>query len=116
MTSFINFTETNDHEGESWTFWIQYDGNVDELDKFRLLIGGDEYLNDDDRGPVFELGHDVIPEQAVDVLVMFGGSGYMAYHTKLTGTFTCPSKPEGKTEDWWLEDLLYKGGIKACLK
>lgn len=39
---FMRFTETNDHEGETWTFWLQIAGNREAL---LTKWGGQGYMN-----------------------------------------------------------------------
>ncbi|WP_306365473.1 hypothetical protein [Nocardia sp. CC227C] len=111
MTTYRRFIETNDHEGETWNFWLQVDGNMtalailgDHLDKVN-----DELGEFDD--PAFVLEVDEIQGHEVDLLVRFGESLYMHQHNKVDGSMRLPkdftSGDLEATTDW-----LYKGGIK----
>lgn len=107
--TFVRFTENNEWEGETWVFWLQLDGNENELIKLRNLLAELELEADEDaEDPPYELAsfkENTLPEEHVDVLVKHGGSGYMAAHTKVLGKFTCPDE---------LGDggrALYKGDI-----
>lgn len=112
MTTYRRYTEANENEGETWTFWLQVDGNMvglellaDRLEQLAKTPDGDM----DDYPYVLE--DDQIEDRDVDVLVRFGGEGYMALHTKVDGSLRLPKKflagdPEGA------EMLLYKGGVK----
>lgn len=105
---FIHFQEMNEHEGETWNFWLQVDGNDDELDRLVVLLeraGVDEEL---------VLLDDEITEDQVDTLVEYGGSGYMNYHHKIKGLFTCPRPDLEDEHNMWsfVSRTLYKGGIK----
>mgnify|MGYP001103003982 FL=1 len=107
MTTFVRFEEYNDNEGETWNFWLQLDGNGEELDKLLNLLV-------DVEGECLEIGRDlayifttnVEPEQIVDKLVEYAEEGYMPSHSKVTGKFTCPDDLGENA------DKLYKGGIK----
>lgn len=105
---FVKFTERNENEGETWVFWLQLDGNDAELVKLWDLLADLE--DEDEDEPEFELddwAEETLPEEHVDVLVKHaGGTTYMAAHTKVVGTFTCPDE---------LGDggrALYKGQIR----
>jgi hypothetical protein len=108
---FVQFTEFNDHEGETWHFWLQLDGNEHELDKFRHLLTETAYgLHEEvleDLGYV--LTKNVEPESVIDLLVRYGADEagrYMAQHHKITGVFTCPVSLGENAEH------LYKGRIR----
>lgn len=105
MTQFVEFTEYNDHEGETWAFWLQVNGNEDELNKFA------EQLDEEDLEEQFSLNDTTLDEHDVDVLVKHGGGGYMNNHTKVTGVFRLVSY-----DDILLDDVLYKGGIRDFFK
>lgn len=108
---FVKFTEINEHEGETWTFWLQRDGNeaalaqlADALDEF----GGDEY----------HLADTALREDVVDVLVEHGGVGYRPLHTKVTGHLEVPTNLLAVDEDSGdvLQDGLYKGGVQRLFR
>lgn len=102
---FVPFVEENDWEGETWTFWLQLDGNEDELvHLYELLSDQETYTLD---------LNDVESEDAVDRIVARAGVGYFHSDNKVTGRFVCP-QPTG---DWgnrqeFLDDKFYKGRIE----
>lgn len=112
---FVKFTEHNDHEGETWNFWLQLDGNEAEIEKLSQLLntfeGGGEIS--------YELNTTMVLENEVDAVVKHSDQGYMNYHNKVTGTFTCPVVDEKLIEDEisdeafeWLDNQFYKGDIE----
>lgn len=115
MTNFIKLVEDNDHEDETWTFWLQYDGNEEQLQRLADLI-----TEASDAVPYdfpYELGVDedgdliTVSEEGVDLLVEHcANRGYMAEHQKITGKFTCPATldTDGIT--------LYKGRVRDYFK
>ncbi len=110
---FVRFDETNDHEGETWTFWLQVDGNENQLDKlWNLLIDAAKNPDDEDEEDedfaydLSDRSEETLAEEHVDVLVKHAaGVGYMAAHTKVVGKFTCPDSLGDGADD------LYKGKI-----
>ncbi len=103
---FVRFDETNEHEGETWTFWLQVNGNEDQLDKlWNLLIDA----AGDDEDFAYDLSsytEETLPEEHVDVLVKHAaGDGYRAAHEKVVGRFVCPDSLGDGADD------LYKGKI-----
>lgn len=108
MTAYAKFTENNDHEGETWRFWIPISGNRAALEHLDSAIGGSD-----------EYGLDLapVPEAEVDALVKHTGDGYMAYDNKLAGVLTLTAETIARIEDADDEgnDPLYKGGIKDFL-
>ncbi|MFI6304317.1 hypothetical protein ACIBCH_20800 [Amycolatopsis thailandensis] len=99
---FIALTETNDNEGETWRFWLQLDGNEDQLEHLRAAIAGADEEETYDLDSV----DDAVPESEVDVLVKHTLSGYMAYDHKVTGLL--------EIVDGWTDiDELYKGGVRG---
>lgn len=115
MSDFAKLIEHNDHEGETWIFFLQIDGNEENLAKLKGLI--DQY---DEDGNEYELSLDPIPEQIVDNLTEHGNdaSGYMPLFNKVTGTLRDFEEGDiveryGEGDDTWHElDGLYKGQIK----
>lgn len=99
--TYVKFTEQNDQEGETWTFWLPVEGNE------RALAGFADWLaQQGDRAEEYTLDLEARePEERVDALVEHGGSGYMAYHTKVSGLMSGPM-PDGP-------DRLYKGGVRG---
>lgn len=102
---FVQFTEINDHEGETWHFWLQLDGNEREITKLSDLL--DEAAAEATFELDYTLTGNIEPENVVDKLVQYADSGYMATHNKVTGKFTCPEVLGDNA------DNLYKGGICA---
>jgi len=111
---FVRFNETNDNEGETWTFWLQANGNEDQLDKlWNLLIDAAKNPDDEDEEDE-DFAYDLsdrrevtLSEYDVDVRVKHAaGEGYMAAHHKVVGKFTCPDSLGDGADD------LYKGKIR----
>ncbi len=99
--TFVRYTETNDSEGETWTFWLQRDGNEKPL---RWLADFLANVNAEDLDPEHELFlDDVLPEDHVDVLARWGGEAYMPLHSKVIGTMSIPEK--------FSPGDLYKGDV-----
>jgi hypothetical protein len=102
---FVPFVEKNDWEGETWTFWLQLDGNEDELVRLYELVSDNE---------TYELDlNDVESEESVDRAVRRAHVGYHYSDNKVTGRFLCPEKSnkENQTLSEFLDDAFYKGGI-----
>lgn len=116
---FVKLIEKNDHEGETWVFWLQYTGNEEEIQKL------DEMLKDWKSNSKYELDFELdtsltVGEQTVDILVehQYDRGRYNPAHNKVSGTFTCPEDPglDEVTEEWEdpnvsRERLFYKGQI-----
>lgn len=100
MSEFMRFHEYNDHEGESWDWWLQVTGNEAEIAKLASLL---DAVEEDDDDPWFDLTPDMETEEIVDKLVLYAQNGYYAAHNKVVGVFTCPEH---------IGDSLYKGGIR----
>lgn len=109
---YAKFVEDNDHEGESWTFWLQIDGNEGALDVLVAVL--EQYEEQVEHDSEYQLVTDVkLSDHDVDVLVDHGGGdGYMANHTKVTGVLTVPDGLLERTEYGPSLDRLYKGGVK----
>ena len=108
MTTYRRFVETNDWEGETWTFWLQVDGNMTAL-----AILGDvlDALNEDLVDVEFSLKDDEIDELTVETLVRYGESGYMHQHNKVSGSLSLPECFASMDFDA-VTTALYKGGIE----
>lgn len=109
---FVKWEETNDHEGETWFFWLQVDGNEEELLKLNSLV-------DDYQGESYYLHSKTWAEEFIDFAVEEGGWGYMNTHTKVKGVFTCPDyqkSSEGLRLDEWFDEVFYKGRIEDHFK
>lgn len=115
---YVTLIEDNDHEGERWRFYLPTAGNEagllelrDRLESMKLDGFGSYKL---DMTPVTE-------EQVNDrVALADEDGGYLPAHTKLSGTLQpLPAKPEPRediSDAEWLDELLYKGGIKDLFK
>lgn len=111
MITYRRFIETCDHEGETWNFWLQADGNStalaildDVLTKHNSALGE----HDD---PVFVLSDEQILGNEADVLVRFAEDGYMKQHNKVDGSMSVP-KGFASMDGEALTKHLYKGGIE----
>lgn len=109
MTNYAKFTENNDHEGESWRFWIPIEGNEDALQRLRSA------LDAADSDEEFELDLTPAPEVEVDALVKHTGFGWTAYDSKLEGVLTLPDDVMAEIENGAADEHLYKGGIKDLM-
>lgn len=110
---FVELTEYNDHEGETWSFWLQLDNNEAELKKLADLLEDEMYEEQ------LSLSMTPTPEDEVDILVKHSRGNYMCDHSKITGEFTMPEIPEGYDYDDQSEfyiEYFYKGGIKDSFK
>lgn len=100
MTTFAKFEENNDHEGETWIFWLQIEGNEDELERLGAALAEQQ-----DEDPNWSLDPEIVlVEHDVEVLEAFAGQGYLNLHTKVTGVLRVP--------DGFVVDKLYKGGVE----
>lgn len=119
---FLKLTEENEHEGETWRFWLQVDGNEDELVRLRGAIDAVAQLYDDgEPGCPFVLDalSKAKDEAYVDVLIEQADEeegGYMASDHKITGTLAVPSWPAPADYDNRIEQDLYKGGIRDLFR
>lgn len=99
--AFVRFVETNDNEGENWTWWLQRDGNEDQLGQLH------ELLTDADVDEEYELRLDITEiEPVVDKLVEHADVGYYSDHNKVLGHLACPDSLGEYA------GVLYKGGIR----
>lgn len=97
---FTQMVETNEHEGEHWSFWLQLDGNEVVID--RLI----ELIEEEDREDEYEFTGVTADDWEVDVVIAKGnfGYGYMSQHHRVTGTLKLPNG--------FQVDDIYKGSIK----
>lgn len=112
MTTFVEFEEINEHEGERWKFWLQFDGNEAEIAKLEQLLSNPEIEG-------YELSYIHLEEHEVDVLVEHGGWGYMNNHNKVKGEFVCPdyeSDHDGMGVQEFCDTMFYKGRIEHWFK
>jgi hypothetical protein len=97
---FVPFIENNDHEGETWRFWLQQDHNEYQLEVLQGILGDNEEFSLDITGAV--------DESIVDTLIEYSQEGYMPLENKVTGKFKAPKLAEGE----FPSDHFYKGNIE----
>lgn len=105
MINYTEFRETNEWEGERWSFWLRVEGNETELEKLRSLLS----QQDTDTQAQYRFTGHRLEEYTLDQLLVVysedGEMGYLPRHQKVDGTFTCP--PDlGE-----YGNALYKGSI-----
>lgn len=105
IINFVEFVEDNENEGESWRFWLQQDGNVDQLHVLNILL-------EDNEDYTLNLEKS-ISEADVDALVDNTRRGYMAFENKVSGFFVLPDPPDAFGKHFC---DLYKGRIKRYFK
>lgn len=106
MRMFVPFTEQNEWEGETWTFWLLLTGNESELKRLFILLAEERFEYE----PEFSLDlNDVVSEEQVDRICARAGTGYFMSDNKISGKFICPDI-EASNED--LSRLFYKGRIR----
>lgn len=103
MTTYLKFTEVNEHEGETWHHYLPVEGNEAALGRLR------DYLAKAKAECQWEfpytLGSEAIAESDVDTLVKHSDVGYMMEHTKVVGFL------KDFDADAEADDLFYKGEI-----
>ena len=103
---FVPFVEKNDWEGETWTFWLQLDGNEFELAKLHELLFEERFEYE----PAYSIDmNDAEDEEVVDRICARARGGYNDSDSKITGKFTCP---ELSPTMECLDDNFYKGRIE----
>lgn len=110
---FIPFIEKNEHEGETWVFYLQVDGNEEELNKLRVSLSKwAEKYDDNIDYPEFSLSDDIVSEQVVNgrVGAIEDDDSYMEPYHKVTGKFTCPTIDLDNF--YSITDRFYKGKIR----
>ena len=105
---YVAFTEHNEHEGETWTFYIPTHNNSIELKKLKTIM-------DKVDSESFELDSTLLAEKEVDIIIdnCNGRGGYINAYHKLKGRFKCPID---RVDGDLLDDYFYKGGIRDYLK
>jgi hypothetical protein len=104
---FVRLTEVNDWEGETWSFWLQYNGNEDDLRKLKEILEDQPETEDEDDEEDFGFTldlEDLVSEHIVNALVKYSSDGYFSDHNKVVGLLILP---EGLTAD-----DLYKGKVR----
>lgn len=108
---YVKYQEVNEHEGETWTFWLSTRGNGPALGRLQELLTLAHEAHDEFP---YSLWLNVIrPGETVDAFVSDADGDTECYypaHTKVTGRLTIPEDlGVGGSLDSY--DLLYKGGI-----
>jgi hypothetical protein len=110
---FTPLVENNDHEGETWTWWVQVNGNEGLLailnDVFEDCRSESEYFEEYSL-PEWPIG-ETLTEPEVDLLVRWSDVGYYPAHNKVTGELILPTVFDEATDPFDKVEDLYKGGI-----
>ena len=109
--TYIGFKEENDHEGETWRFYLHLEGNeaaVELLERAITSQGEDS---------VYTIFQKDFSEKEVDRLCAQSYQpGYMAPHTKLEGRLILPDCFHSAVIDInEIFNALYKGGLVGCM-
>lgn len=101
---FTQLIEHNQHEGQSWSFWLQVDGNEDALHELEA------HIINEDLEEEYEFTGVTIYEWELDTLVNYGNFGYdyMNQHHKVAGKLKLPNGFQAND--------IYKGGIRDFYK
>lgn len=97
------FIERNEHEGETWHFYIPVEGNEEALIEFGAMKidGGDFHLRND---KIFSAEEVSIIEENDSM------GGYLPRHNRLEGKLDLTDIRKLGSQE--LHDYLYKGGIR----
>lgn len=105
--TFVPLVEHNDHEGETWTQWLQVEGNEHELEYLFTQLFKYEL------GETFELDlNDRESEEVVDRMVARATCGYAWSDSMVVGRLNLPDYTSAEH----ILDDLYKGGIDRHFK
>ncbi|WP_063042252.1 MULTISPECIES: hypothetical protein [Nocardia] len=105
---FRRLIENNDHEGETWNWWLQVDGSEEELARLEELMAKFD-------SEFFTLTDDIENREVVDLLVRYSALAYYADHNLVLGVLTLPDLSRYERADD-VTDLLYKGRIADYYK
>lgn len=109
MSTYAKLTEHNEHEGETWHFYIPLDGNHGAL---QVLA---EVITESERDDTYELDLGPITEDEVDTLIRHGSdTDYMAGHNKLAGLLNITDQFLQEMRDDH-GDPLYKGEVRNLM-
>lgn len=108
---FVGLTEVNEHEGETYRYWIPIEGNEEALATMRRLFGQDSDQVTEEEATYWLATENPLSEEVVDILVDNTRVGYMAFEQKFTGTLVLPPNFE---DDF--DSILYKGEIKKLFQ
>lgn len=117
---YVIFLENNHKEKEQFLFYLQYNGNEDELKKLNVLIANanTNCLS----GDYSTFGIDItnfISENAANEHLCINLTNYSQTFTKCNGTFKLPTYPDGMTSNEiaiWLDEQFYACSIVYCFK
>ena len=102
MQKYIKWTEHNDHEGESWSWFIPLEGNEADYEKAKnLLSTAPEYAQD-----CYEISIVERDLQSLKNEISEADGGYMADKQWADGFGELPD-----SIDWESDDPFYKGQI-----
>jgi hypothetical protein len=111
---YVKFTEENEWEGETWRFWLPYDGNEEALRQLMELNPSEHHLVGVIPGDSFTLDlSKFVDEPTVDAFVANvdeGDDGYMPPDQKVEGVLDISPLVGLSNKD--AEQFLYKGGIR----
>jgi hypothetical protein len=117
------FTETNEHEGETWRTYIQYRGNEGALRLLAEVVAESNkhtegYDEDDDEGGAYELDLDhIMPSWIAEALAQWAGDGGCTYtraHDLRKGVLTIPDDALERAREG--HDPLYKTEVREWIK
>jgi phosphodiesterase/alkaline phosphatase D-like protein len=109
---YYRFDEYNDHEGETWSFFIPVRNNKTLVSSLKKLLKAAESIGDDNG---FSISDEILTEAEVDTLVKYGDCGYMDRYNKLTGVLDLSALEAAESSEEFV-DLLYKGGIQDMMQ
>lgn len=111
--TFVRYIEHNEQEGQTWSFWLQREGNSDALEQLETALDRlAANVDDDDADPDFD-SYELRPEEVetgtdVDLLCAYGAGTDFDQHTKVIGRLVVPDNLSA--------DALKKGGIRSLFK
>lgn len=101
---FVQITEHNEWEGETWKFYLVKDGNEKFTDKLKKAV--EKY---DKFGDSIEISDTLVPEFEVDILVKHAVSKYMNSHIKVDKVIN-PKVIQTKNAETFF-NCINKGGL-----
>jgi hypothetical protein len=115
-TEFVMFFEKNHKENELFIYYLQWNGNEEELTKLNTILS--KALYDDMYGDYSFVMMDIntkIPESAVDIhCKVRDPNGYWKLFTKCTGKFIYPFDEEDLEEDEYELATLMNLTFRSC--
>lgn len=117
---YVIFMENNHKESEQFYFYLQYNGNEDELNKLNdLICNANPYRL---FGDYSTFGIDItnfISENAANEHLSISLTNYSQTFTKCNGIFKIPTYSDGMSSfeiASWLDEKFYACGIVNCFK